>query len=493
MATAVLAVRAGNVLFNGREATVSLLPGVHALGRDPDNELVLPHPTVSANHARLHWDGAILIVTDLGSTNGLWYGGERREHCGVRPDEDFRIGDIVLRVSLSSLPPVFSAEERRNVHLDLLERMNRNRVQLTSLSQERLEELTRGHLKEILAERFGERGSEYFKEAVNDVLGLGPLEPLLADSTVSEIMVNGPDRIFVERAGMLCLSGLTFLSGQHVRDIIERIVTPLGRRIDESTPLVDARLKDGSRVNAVIPPLSLIGPVLTIRKFSRHQLLPDDLIRFGSASPAMVDYLRQAVVGRKNIIVSGGTGSGKTTLLNILSSFIPNDERIITIEDAAELKLDQAHVVSLEARPPNVEGKGEVTIRELVRNSLRMRPDRIVVGECRGGEALDMLQAMNTGHDGSLTTGHANSPADMVRRLETMVLLSGVDLPVKAIREQIVSAVDVIVQQARLPGGARKIVSLSEVKGMEGESVIVKERFRYDLDIGEFIDLGKDV
>src|SRR5215218_298366 len=280
---------------------------------------------------------------------------------------------------------------------------------------------------------------------------------------ITEVMVNGPRQVYIERSGMLELTNVVFQNDDHVMRIIDRIIAPIGRRVDESSPMVDARLTDGSRVNAIIPPLSLVGPVITIRKFSASPFTVDDLIRFGTATPDMFEFLRAAVEARLNIFVSGGTGSGKTTTLNVLSSFIPNDERIVTIEDAAELQLRQEHVVTLESRPPNIEGKGQIPIRELVRNSLRMRPDRIIVGECRSGEALDMLQAMNTGHDGSMSTGHANSPRDMLSRLETMVLMAGVDLPLRAVREQIASAVDLIVHQDRLKDGTRRIVNITEV------------------------------
>ncbi|HEY3486853.1 MAG TPA: CpaF family protein, partial [Gammaproteobacteria bacterium] len=308
------------------------------------------------------------------------------------------------------------------------------------------------------------------KEVLDEAVGLGPLEDLLADKDVTEVMVNKYDDIYIEKSGKLQKSEVTFSSDDAVMSAIERIVSPLGRRIDESSPMVDARLKDGSRVNAIIPPLALKGPCITIRKFSEKKLTDEDLIRFGSANKAMVSILRTAVEQRCNIIISGGTGSGKTTLLNILSNFIPSGERVITVEDAAELKLSQPHVISLEARPPNLEGKGAVPIRDLVKNCLRMRPDRIVVGECRGGEALDMLQAMNTGHDGSLTTAHANTPRDCVSRLEVMVLMAGMDLPVRAIREQVASAVDIIVQQTRFSDGSRLITHISEVTGVEGSS-----------------------
>ncbi len=319
-----------------------------------------------------------------------------------------------------------------------------------------------------------------FEAIVAEILGYGPIEPLLKDDTVTEIMVNGPKQVWVERNGKLEKTSIQFDDDEHVMRIIDRIVSPLGRRIDESSPMVDARLPDGSRINAVIPPISLVGPCLTIRKFSRDPLTVDDLIRFGTMTPEIAQFLKACVEARLNIVVSGGTGSGKTTLLNVLSSFIPGDERIVTIENAAELQLRQEHVVTLESRPPNIEGKGEVTIRDLVINALRMRPDRIVVGECRGGEALDMLQAMNTGHDGSMTTIHSNSPRDTLHRLETMVLMAGMDLPVRAIREQIASALDLIIHMARLKDGSRKIVAITEVQGMEGDVIVLQDIFVFE-------------
>jgi len=317
-------------------------------------------------------------------------------------------------------------------------------------------------------------------EIVDEVLGYGPIDPLLKDDSVSEVMVNGPNQVYVERRGKLILTDVRFRDDAHVMHVIEKIVAPLGRRIDEASPMVDARLPDGSRVNAIIPPLALKGPCLTIRKFTKDPLTVENLIEFGTLSPEMAEFLRACVRGKLNIVVSGGTGSGKTTTLNVLSSFIPHDERIITIEDAAELQLRQEHVVTLETRPANIEGKGAITMRDLVRNSLRMRPDRIVVGEVRSGEALDMLQAMNTGHDGSLTTGHANSPRDMLSRLETMVLMAGMDLPVRAIREQIASAIDLIVHQSRLRDGSRKITHLTEVQGMEGDTITLQDIFLFE-------------
>ncbi|MGA7669434.1 MAG: CpaF family protein [Nitrolancea sp.] len=318
-------------------------------------------------------------------------------------------------------------------------------------------------------------------EAISaEILGYGPIEPLLKDDSVSEIMVNGPRQVYVERAGKLVLSDVGFQDDDHVMRVIDRIVSPLGRRIDESSPMVDARLPDGSRINAVIPPISLVGPTLTIRKFAKDPLTSEDLIRFGTVSREMVTFLKACVEARLNIVVSGGTGSGKTTTLNVLSSFIPDDERIITIENAAELQLRQDHVVTLESRPSNIEGRGEITIRDLVVNSLRMRPDRIVVGECRSGEALDMLQAMNTGHDGSMTTAHANTPRDALSRLETMCLMAGVELPVRAIREQISAAVDLIIQQARLKDGTRRVVAVTEVQGMEGDVIVLQDVFIFE-------------
>ncbi len=316
-------------------------------------------------------------------------------------------------------------------------------------------------------------------ELINDLAGFGPINPLLMDENVTEVMVNGPNHVYCERKGKIELTSIKFRDDEHVMNIIEKIVSPIGRRIDESSPMVDARLPDGSRVNAIIPPLALNGPTITIRKFSKDPFQVEDMINFGTLTHEMAVFLEACVKAKLNVFVSGGTGSGKTTTLNVLSNFIPYDERIITIEDAAELQLGQEHVISLESRPPNIEGKGAITIRDLVRNSLRMRPDRIVIGEVRGGEALDMLQAMNTGHDGSLATGHSNSPRDMIARLETMVLLAGIELPIKAIREQIAGAVDVIIQQARLKDGSRKIINITEVQGLEGDVIVLQDIFSF--------------
>jgi pilus assembly protein CpaF len=319
-----------------------------------------------------------------------------------------------------------------------------------------------------------------FEQIVAEILGLGPLEPLLADGSITEIMVNGAKQIYIERAGKLHREPATFESDDHLMRIIDRIVAPLGRRIDESSPYVDARLTDGSRVNAVIPPISLVGPVLTIRKFSRDPITVEQLIEWGTITPEAIEFLKACVISAINMVVSGGTGSGKTTMLNILSGYIPNDERIVTIENAAELQLRQEHVVTLESRPPNIEGRGEVTIQHLVVNSLRMRPDRIIVGEIRAEEALDMLQAMNTGHEGSMTTAHSNSPRDTLARIETMTLMAGMDLPVRAIREQISSALELVVHLERLRDGTRKVTNISEIQGMEGDVITMTDIFVFE-------------
>jgi pilus assembly protein CpaF len=377
------------------------------------------------------------------------------------------------------------ADLKSRVHKEFIEIINQQDVNLFNIKGEQEQELQK-IMESIVESKTSNltrtERSRLLREIYNDVMGLGPLEPLLNDSEVSEIMVNGPYQVYVERKGKLELSNVVFKDNAHVMNIINRIVSSVGRRVDESSPMVDARLSDGSRFNAIIPPLSLIGPSMTIRKFSKKPYTANDLIKFGSISPKMVAFLEACVKGKMNIIVSGGTGSGKTTLLNVLSSCIPNNERIVTIEDAAELQLMQDHVVTLESRPPNLEGSGQISIRDLVRNSLRMRPDRIIVGEVRSGETLDMLQAMNTGHDGSLTTAHANSPRELMSRLETMVLMSGMELPVRAIREQIHSALNIIVHQSRLRDGSRKVVNITEVVGMEGDTITLQDIFVYRIE-----------
>src|SRR5690606_8472071 len=448
------------------------------LGRARTGLIRLRGWKVAPVHARIEHSLAGLFVEDVSRGYEVLVNDRPvSRHGPLTPEDAIAIGGYLVRVralnpqqsddadSLAPLVPDLDAldipdEKQSNyqaymewaqfIQGELFRALDLRRMNLDSMDHEQVRTTLSGLIDEILQQvggRLPALNTDTLRKIVLDeAIGLGPLEDLLADSTVSEIMVNAHDDIYVERSGRLEKTPINFSSNAAVLSTIERIISPLGRRIDESSPMVDARLKDGSRVNAIIPPLALRGACLTIRKFPDKKLTTDDLIKYGSINHQMVDFLRTAVEQRLNIVVSGGTGSGKTTLLNILSNFIPVEERVVTVEDAAELKLVQPHVVALEARPANMEGKGQVTIRDLVRNCLRMRPDRIVVGECRGGEALDMLQAMNTGHDGSLTTGHANNPRDMLRRLEVMVLMAGMDLPVQAIREQIASAVQIIVQ-----------------------------------------------
>jgi pilus assembly protein CpaF len=373
-----------------------------------------------------------------------------------------------------------SETEMEKLHGELLRRLDLRRTDVNRMSDEDLWRLAQLHLRELLDGRVRaqDRGA-FEKRLLQEVVGLGVLEDLLRDDSVSEIMVNGPEAIFVERGGRLVRTDLRFSGTRALNGVIERLVARSGRRVDESSPMADARIADGSRVNVIVPPLSLCGPALTIRKFARRRPDMDFLVRNGTLSQPMADFLGLAVRARRNIVVSGGTGTGKTTLLNCLSALIPADERIVTIEDSAELQLEHGNLVSLEARPSNVEGRGMVSIRDLVRNALRMRPDRIVVGECRGGETLDMLQAMNTGHDGSLTTAHANSPRDLLSRLEVMTLMAGMDLPLLAVREQIASAINLIVQQVRFPCGTRRVVAITEVTGTESGRIQTQELFAF--------------
>jgi len=372
-------------------------------------------------------------------------------------------------------------EHRRSLHrkvVSLLDSRNTGRISEDEESMKgRAEQYIRSELKRMMLSE--EEGEILRKGILDELFAYGPITPFLSDPHITEIMVNGENSIYVEKRGKLILTGIAYISNDTLRGTIDRMVSRVNRRLDESSPYVDARLPDGSRINAIISPASLSGPCLTIRKFRKEPYSMEELIGFRTLSAEAADYLREAVVRRMNIIVSGGTGSGKTTLLNTLSRFIPGEERIVTIEDAAELQLMKPHVISLETRPPNIEGTGSITIRDLVRNALRMRPDRIIVGECRGGEALDMLQAMNTGHDGSITTGHANTPRDMLRRLETMVLFSGVEIPVKAIREQIASAIDILVHMSRLGDGNRAVTSITEVTGMSESQILLQEIFRW--------------
>ena len=509
-------------------ATETIADGNYIVGRGKAARIILPYADVSERHALITVRGGKASVEDLKSVNGTYVNGQQIDRVTpVFDDTLVQIGSTVLRITSGEprapmapgpVPPPDGTEPvpprglggpaavpaapqqlrrtdpqatlrrkiREQIQDELIVRMDLKRLTASGIDREGLERQARAKIAEIVAEvlRSGKLprtidAERIKKEVFDEALRLGPLEDLLADQSVTEIMVNGPHQVYVERNGKLELTDLQFSDDASVMAIIERIVAPLGRRIDESQPYVDARLKDGSRVNAIIPPLSLVGPSITIRKFAKKKLTVADFIRFGTWNADAAAFMEVCVKLRKNIIVAGGTGSGKTTLLNLLSSFIPPTERIVTVEDAAELKLEQPHVVRLEARPANVEGKGAVTIRDLVRNCLRMRPDRIIVGECRGGEALDMLQAMNTGHDGSLTTVHANSPRDVVSRLETMVLMSGMELPSRAIREQIASAVDIIIHESRLADGSRKVTAITEVTNLEGQQIVMQDLFAF--------------
>ena len=506
---------------DAQEQWRELETGIYSVGSDRENQVVVTGGDVARRHAIVCLRPGGCWVEDLSMGKTTVSGHTVRGRAEVLDGQDIRMGSVLLRVHRRKpepksepdvvLPPAVATpnvqepvggatapeptarDERlltrrqtvkRQIHQELIERLDIKRLTASHVEDAELHRRVLSTLEGIVREVAPKLPPDIVpqslvKELYDEAVGLGPLEDLLADASVTEVMVNGPSRVYVERNGKIELTDRTFLDDKSVMAVIERIVSPLGRRIDESQPYVDARLKDGSRVNAIMHPLSLSGPCLTIRKFAKQPLTEEELIRLGTWSAAMRDFVRACVVSRRNIIVSGGTGSGKTTLLNVLSSFLPENERIITIEDAAELQLKQAHVVSLESRAPNIEGKGAVTIRDLVRNSLRMRPDRIVVGECRGGEALDMLQAMNTGHDGSLTTVHANSPRDVMSRLETLVLMSGMDLPVRAIREQIAAAVDIIIHESRFSDGSRKVTHVSEVVGLEGDRTTMQDIFLF--------------
>ena len=501
----------------------NLSDGTYMIGRNMTCPIRLDFPDVSERHAILTLRNGRAVIEDLNSANGTYVNGEQIDGA-VQLDGSMvvQIGDSMMRVcdegecvapaadaadatadeaasvpsgdaspdDNAAPPPDPMRELRRSVQeqiqRELLKRMDMKRLTVQGVDRDGLEDTAREKIRQIIDEVVANgrlpEGIDPVRledDVFNEAMRLGPLEDLLADDTVTEIMVNGPDNVYIERDGKLQLSDCQFTDDASVLAVIERIIAPLGRRCDESQPYVDARLADGSRVNAIIAPLALSGPTITIRKFSKKALTPEDFIRFGTWTRNAAEFMKLCVLLRKNVIVAGGTGSGKTTLLNLLSGYIPHSERIVTVEDAAELRLQQPHVVRLEARPPNIEGKGAVPIRDLVKNCLRMRPDRIIVGECRGGEALDMLQAMNTGHDGSLTTVHANSPRDVISRLETMVLMSGMELPSRAIREQIASAVDVIIHESRMSDGSRKVTAITEVTGLEGNQIVMQDIFAF--------------
>jgi pilus assembly protein CpaF len=496
----------------GKPDIVPLNKSACGIGRDDFNDIVLNDADVSPEHACITREKNNLFICDLHSDGGTYLGGYRipaAKKIKFKTGSVIGIGAFCLKLAPNAdkgvVPdrrdhgsgetgenhPTEKYDESREVialkaeiHRKLLDIIELRRPDFKKTTDQELRRRCDKIVRATIADeyraimgRFDEE--EIIKDILDEALGLGPLEDLIADEKVTEIMVNRPDLIYLEKSGKIIKSKKIFSNTKSVHRIIARIVGPLGRRIDESSPMVDARLKDGSRVNVVIPPLALDGPCLTIRKFTKIPLTVDDLIRYGSVSPAMVSFIKTCIVHRKNILISGGTGSGKTTALNVFSSFIPEQERVVTIEDAAELQLPQEHVIRLESRPPNIEGKGEITIRQLVKNALRMRPDRIIIGECRGGETLDMLQAMNTGHDGSITTVHANSPKDVVARLETMVLQAGSELSSRAIREQIASAMDIVIQQIRFGCGSRKITAISEIVGMQDDKMMLQDIFYF--------------
>ncbi len=514
----------------GGQEAVKITKRIFTIGKKEGNDLVLDQGSVSRQHCRIIFRDGSYTVQDAGSMNGTYLNGRRimgetplahgyvvkigecemtffDEELAARaqagrstspPGADPAGGaagsdeDGAARTSVQPIAQYVPTPQARRIpgavkkkiHARLIQDMDLKHLDFTKFSEEEIQrktiEATWIIVRDIKKDvpDFVDK-EELVKQVVHEALGLGPLEDLIADGEVDEIMVNGGRQIFVERHGKIELTDYEFMDDNQVLSVIRRIIAPIGRRIDESSPMVDARLKDGSRVNAIIHPLSLVGPVLTIRKFAKTPFTINDLVSFGTVSPNMAKFMKLAVENRMNICISGGTGSGKTTTLNVVSSFIPSSERIITIEDSAELKLNQTHVVRLEAKPPNIEGKGDIPIRKLVINSLRMRPDRIIVGECRGGEALDMLQAMNTGHDGSLTTVHSNGPRDALSRLETMVLMAGMELPSKAIRDQISSAINLVFHQARLPDGKRVITHVTELTGMEGNVITIQDIFLF--------------
>lgn len=452
------------------------------IGQGSDADIVVGGDGIQAKQARLEVRNQMVLLYNLGLPGMVRVAGKPVRSTLLNVGDVVEVGDSHLVLRQDEGDAQSPSAVRRSVYRKLIERMNLRKISIDHLGDDELWERCEKTVDEILSEDALPSGIDaqlIKRDVLNEALGLGPLEDLLSDESVTEIMVNGPDNIFLERNGKIVQSPSTFTSNEQVTNVIQRIVADIGRRIDESSPLVDARLQDGSRVNAVIPPISLQGPMITIRKFSKKMYVIEDIIRFGTLTPVMGDFLRHAVESRQNIIISGGTGSGKTTLLNVISSFIPISERVVTIEDSAELRLPQKNLCSLEARPPNIEGKGEVTIRDLVRNALRMRPDRIVVGECRGGETIDMLQAMNTGHDGSLTTLHANTPSDALMRLETMVMMSKLDLPVSVVRRQIASGVNFVVQQARLSDGSRRVMSIVEVGDIVDGELEVRPVFEF--------------
>lgn len=512
---------------SGRDARqVKCMHRECGIGRGDANLVMLQGWNIASRHATLIREEQGVFILPLGGKEPITLNGKPvlAKHGPISGRDEVRIGNYTLRVSGDSErgaapPPVATArpatragnaqattvaeaaatatdivvrgdgpsdmaEWRGRLHMALVRQMDLRRTDVRSMDDQSLRDTTINLIDDIIKREFADLPKDInprrlAKQVLDEAIGLGPLEDLIEDPTVTEIMVNAHDDIFIERNGRIQKSDVVFSTERACLAAIERIVTPLGRRIDESSPLVDARLKDGSRVNAVIPPVALRGPSISIRKFANRRLMGEDLLKFGSLDERMLEFLTIAVRERRNVVVSGGTGSGKTTLLNILSNFIPDGDRIVTIEDAAELKLVQPNLVALEARPANMEGKGQITIRDLVKNALRMRPDRIVVGECRGGESLDMLQAMNTGHEGSLTTAHANNPRETLSRLEVMVMMAGMDLPMTVVREQIASAVNLIVHQRRYPCGSRKVSHITEITGIESGTIQMQDIFLF--------------